>query len=192
MAVDYGGKFYLHFGGCAEYRSAYILEVVPNTGVPTFWRLCRIRLHFGGCADMRVRVRVCVCVQGAAIQALQSRRCNPGAAIQALQFFIKNFLLLLFFKFFFFYFVACLIKNQKNMVTILTKNSAKIERNGTIYLQSYNVIVCKIENGVIYLDPKFYTYSLTTSKHLTNFLGIDSKDRTKRLKSGQIKFANLN
>lgn len=47
------------------------------------------------------------------------------------------------------------------------KKAKVIEYNGIIYLQSYQTIVAKIENGEIYVRG---WYSSTTARHINEFL----------------------
>jgi len=64
--------------------------------------------------------------------------------------------------------------------------------DGNEYLQSYQTIVCKIDKtGKIYLDPK-HNCSKTTSKHVSLYLGEDTKTRLKKIKSGEYILTNLN
>lgn len=47
------------------------------------------------------------------------------------------------------------------------KKAKVIEHNGIIYLQSYQTIVAKIENGEVYVRG---WYSQTTARHINEFL----------------------
>lgn len=64
--------------------------------------------------------------------------------------------------------------------------------DGNRFLQSYNTIVCKVDKtGKVYLDPK-HNFSNTTSKHVTMFLGDNTKERLAKIKSGEYTLTNLN
>jgi len=62
--------------------------------------------------------------------------------------------------------------------------------------QSYQSIVAQIEktdNGVkVTLDPVYWNYSRTTSKHRSTFLGESTKETEKKIKEGVYILANLN
>lgn len=67
-----------------------------------------------------------------------------------------------------------------------------IESEEGTYFQSYNSIIALKSKGVIYLDPDYYKYSKTTSRHLNNFLGVDSKEFKANLKAGLYQFRKMN
>lgn len=53
--------------------------------------------------------------------------------------------------------------------------------------QSYNALVCIRDYvGRIFIDERYYQYSKTTSKYLSQFLGMDSKEIAKAIKDGKI------
>jgi hypothetical protein len=64
--------------------------------------------------------------------------------------------------------------------------------------QSYDSIIAKkwfnIGTGkeTVYLDKRFWNYSVTTSKYRGNFLGETKKETEARIKSGEYKLVNLN
>ena len=65
--------------------------------------------------------------------------------------------------------------------------------DGKRYFQSYNAVICEIDDdGNVYLDPKFWDYSRTTSKYLNKFLGLDSGQVRDYLDQGLYQFKNLN
>lgn len=64
--------------------------------------------------------------------------------------------------------------------------------NGDVFFQSHESMIAKKSNGKIYLDPDFYNYSKTTSRHLAKFLGIDSATLKKGIKNGEYIFEKLN
>lgn len=70
--------------------------------------------------------------------------------------------------------------SQSNMIII----------NNTLY--SYNKCIATYKDGILILDKKYYAYSNTTSKHLSQFCGMNSKERAKGIKDGSILLDNLN
>lgn len=61
------------------------------------------------------------------------------------------------------------------------------------YFQSYQSIIAFMPySGQIVLDETYHDYSRTTSKYLTQFLGVDSRDRKQKIKSGEYKLGSLN
>ena len=63
---------------------------------------------------------------------------------------------------------------------------------GNRFFQSYSTIVCKVDKaGKVYLDPK-HNCSNTTSRHVTMFLGDNTKERLNKIKSGEYTLTNLN
>jgi hypothetical protein len=64
------------------------------------------------------------------------------------------------------------------------------------YFQSYNSIIVKIERSegkeITYLDPVYWNYSRTTSKHRSTFLGESTKETQRKIESGVYIFENLN
>jgi len=65
--------------------------------------------------------------------------------------------------------------------------------NDTLY--SYGKTIATFRdghNGRLILDKKYHKWSNTTSRHLTDFCGLDSKERAKGIKSGSILLDNLN
>jgi hypothetical protein len=64
------------------------------------------------------------------------------------------------------------------------------------YFQSYNSIIVKIERlegkEITYLDPVYWNYSRTTSKHRSTFLNESTKETQRKIKEGVYILANLN
>ena len=77
-------------------------------------------------------------------------------------------------------------------VTILNANSCEISTEKGTFLQSYNVVVAGYINGVLHLDKEYHNYSKTTSKHITQWTGLSSAERTKGIKDGSILLSDLN
>lgn len=60
------------------------------------------------------------------------------------------------------------------------------------FFQSYNSIICKIENHKVTLDSYFWNYSKTTSKYRNLFLGETTKETQSKINNGTYKLENLN
>ncbi len=61
------------------------------------------------------------------------------------------------------------------------------------YFQSYRSIIAFVDKfGQIMLDEYYYNYSRTTSKYLTQFLNMNTKERTNAIKNKEITLTNLN
>jgi hypothetical protein len=61
------------------------------------------------------------------------------------------------------------------------------------YFQSYRSIIAFVDKfGQIMLDEYYHNYSRTTSKYLTQFLDMNTKERRKAIKDKQIILTNLN
>ena len=74
----------------------------------------------------------------------------------------------------------------------LANNQFIIQTENFVLFQSYDSIICKIENGQTYLDERFWDYSKTTGKYRNIFLGEEKKETTKKINSGEYKLTNLN
>ena len=71
-------------------------------------------------------------------------------------------------------------------VNILGMNKCEIATRYGCYLQSYKSIVAFISNEgriTLYRD---WDYSVTTAKHVGQWLGISSKDLRKMIKEGRV------
>jgi hypothetical protein len=61
------------------------------------------------------------------------------------------------------------------------------------YFQSYRSIIAFVDKfGQIMLDEYYHNYSRTTSKYLTQFLDMNTKERTNAIKNKEIILTNLN
>ena len=61
------------------------------------------------------------------------------------------------------------------------------------YFQSYRSIIAFVDKfGQIMLDEYYHNYSRTTSKYLTQFLDMNTKERTNASKNKEIILTNLN
>ena len=81
---------------------------------------------------------------------------------------------------------------MKTKVKNLANNQLIIQTENSVLFQSYDSIICKIENGQTYLDERFWDYSKTTGKYRNIFLGEGKKETTKKINSGEYKLTNLN
>ena len=84
--------------------------------------------------------------------------------------------------------VSNIVNNRGNIVA----NQFLIIDGNKTYFQSYRSIIVKIENGQIMLDPVYWNYSRTTSKHRSTFLNESTKETQKKIESGVYVFVNLN
>lgn len=72
------------------------------------------------------------------------------------------------------------------------KNTIIQEWGGTAF-RSYNSnIVFKEDTGRIYLDKRYWDYSVTTGKYRNQFLGETKKETQAKIKSGEYILTNLN
>jgi len=72
-------------------------------------------------------------------------------------------------------------------------NQFEIRTPKGLFFQSYSSIIALIDNNNnIILDEYYHDYSRTTSKYLSQFLGMNTQDRRKAIKEGEIKLKNLN
>lgn len=81
---------------------------------------------------------------------------------------------------------------MKTKVEFLATNQCIIYTENAVFFQSYESIICKIENGTTYLDAYFWDYSKTTGKYRNIFLGETKQETTKKINSGEYKLADLN
>ena len=63
--------------------------------------------------------------------------------------------------------------------------------NKTVF-QSYKSTIVSIEDGQVYLDPRYYNYSKTTSKYRNQFLDATTKQVEERINSGEYLLKDLN
>tara|TARA_R100000353_G_scaffold160438_1_gene120117 strand:+ start:520 stop:822 length:303 start_codon:yes stop_codon:yes gene_type:complete len=75
-------------------------------------------------------------------------------------------------------------------------NQFEIETSDADYFQSYGSLIAKktYENNklVIYLDERYWDYSVTTGKYRNLFLGETKRETEKKIKSGEYILTNLN
>jgi hypothetical protein len=89
--------------------------------------------------------------------------------------------------------VSNIVNNRGNIVA----NQFIIYDGLKTYFQSYNSIIVKVERQfqgkeITTLDPVYWNYSRTTSKHRSTFLNESTKETEKKIKEGVYILANLN
>lgn len=62
----------------------------------------------------------------------------------------------------------------------------------TIVFQSYGSVIVKQIGRSVYLDERFWDYSVTTSKYRNQFLGETKKETQAKIDSGEYELVNLN
>lgn len=67
-----------------------------------------------------------------------------------------------------------------------------IDKNKGVYFQSYNSIIAKKKAGRVYLDKRYWDYSVTTGKYRNQFLGETRKETEAKIKSGEYILTDLN
>ena len=77
------------------------------------------------------------------------------------------------------------IKNMYSKSGNQVPNQFIIENGETEYFQSYDSIIVKKENGKIYLDERYWDYSVTTGKYRNQFLGENKTEIEKKIKAVQ-------
>ena len=89
------------------------------------------------------------------------------------------------------------VSNITNSRNNIVANQFVIETDNATYFQSYKSIIVKIEeNGylpdTVTLDPVYWNYSRTTSKHRSTVLNESTKETQRKIKEGVYILANLN
>ena len=85
--------------------------------------------------------------------------------------------------------VENMVSNRGNSIA----NQFIIEVDGEVYFQSYSSIIAKIAiNGKVYLDEKYWDFSVTTGKWRNQFLGETKKETERRIEDGTYIMTNLN
>lgn len=80
----------------------------------------------------------------------------------------------------------------------MTRNGKKvanqfiIEDGDAEFFQSYNSIIAKREGGKVYLDERYWNYSVTTSRYRNYFLGETTKETQRKIDDGTYTLCNLN
>jgi hypothetical protein len=88
--------------------------------------------------------------------------------------------------------VSNIVNNRGNIVA----NQFIIYDGLKTYFQSYKSVIVRIERSegkeITTLDPVYWNYSRTTSKHRSTFLNESTKETEKKIKEGVYILANLN
>lgn len=72
-------------------------------------------------------------------------------------------------------------------------NQFIIRHDAVTYFQSYDVIVARRSAlGDVTLDPRYWDYSVTTLRYLSQFLGMGKRDIQARINSGEYSLEELN
>lgn len=85
-----------------------------------------------------------------------------------------------------------LVKNMVSSKGNPVPNQFIIYDNNMEIFQSYDSIICKIQNGRVYLDSRYYDYSYTTIKYRNKFLNKTTNEIEKKIKDGEYILTNLN
>ena len=84
------------------------------------------------------------------------------------------------------------VKNLKSSNGNLVPNQFEIYLNNKRYFQSYDTIICYYDDKGLVLDTFATEYSRTTSKYLTLFTGMFTKELRQKIKDKTIRVKNLN
>lgn len=71
-------------------------------------------------------------------------------------------------------------------------NQFNIEDKDKSYFQSYETIIAMRDSKGIVIDSNAWNYSVTTSKYLRKWLGMDKKECMRLVAEKRIRVANLN
>lgn len=84
------------------------------------------------------------------------------------------------------------VKNLTSVNGNKIANQFEITDGNRRIFQSYDSVICIIENGIVTLDECYWNYSVTTSKYRNIFLGESAKETKKKIEEGIYKLAKLN
>tara|TARA_R100000781_G_scaffold105256_1_gene69070 strand:+ start:2096 stop:2368 length:273 start_codon:yes stop_codon:yes gene_type:complete len=84
------------------------------------------------------------------------------------------------------------VRNMQSKNYNLVPNQFEIYLNNKRYFQSYDTIICYYDNKGLVLDTYATEYSRTTSKYLTLFTGMYTKELRQKIKDKTIRVKNLN
>jgi len=62
----------------------------------------------------------------------------------------------------------------------------------SIFFQSYDSMIAQKKNGKVYLDERYWDYSVTTGKYRDQFLGETKAETQKKIDSGEYILTDLN
>lgn len=80
------------------------------------------------------------------------------------------------------------MKKPNISINYSSEKSQIISTNEGDFLYSYGTLIAGKVNGQVYLNEKYWDYSITTGKHRNEFLGEDIAETRKKIKSGKYQF----
>jgi uncharacterized protein affecting Mg2+/Co2+ transport len=80
------------------------------------------------------------------------------------------------------------MKKPNISINYSSEKSQIINTDEGSFLFSYNTLIAGIINGKVYLNEKYWDYSVTTGKHRNKFLGEGIAETRKKIKSGEYQF----
>ena len=84
------------------------------------------------------------------------------------------------------------VENLTNSNGNYVPNQFNIEDKVKSYFQSYETIIAMRDSKGIVIDSNAWNYSVTTSKYLRKWLGMDKKECMRLVAEKRIRVANLN
>tara|TARA_E500000081_G_scaffold62922_1_gene65249 strand:- start:1046 stop:1363 length:318 start_codon:yes stop_codon:yes gene_type:complete len=86
------------------------------------------------------------------------------------------------------------MRSPKSNNPVANQFSITDHENKVKYFQSYNAIIVKkcLKEDKIYLDNYYWDYSRTTTKYRNQYLGENTAETRKKIKSGEYILINLN
>lgn len=80
------------------------------------------------------------------------------------------------------------MKKPNIPINYSSKKSQIISTSEGSFLYSYGALIAGKVNGQVYLNEKYWDYSVTTGKHRNEFLGEGIAETRKKIKSGEYQF----
>ena len=79
-------------------------------------------------------------------------------------------------------------------VTQITPNQLEIHVDDSIFFQSYDTVIAKVDkdSGELTLDEEKWNYSKTTSRYRNGFTGLSTSETKAGIDNGTIKLEDLN
>lgn len=85
-----------------------------------------------------------------------------------------------------------ILKHKKDIIIIEDKNITFLFSYNTCIARKNIIITGNASHLIISLDRKYYNYSTTTSKHLSEFLGETKAQTQAKINSGEYILTDLN
>ena len=89
--------------------------------------------------------------------------------------------------------------NKVKTQFIITDEEKEMSGNAVEYFQSYDSIIAKrdifradVKNRQVWLDEKYWDYSVTTGRYRNQFLGENKAETQKKIDSGEYILTDLN